>query len=151
MGSIRNLLQTDRALGFGGLGLAVIAVASTTQSIEVSGNAEVIPAITGIVMLLAVLLLTLRHFRVHRAGRGRRWMVAGWVLLGVNVMWSVFQAMDTAAFDQGIWHGLRELATGPPLLMVLAPLVLCSVAILRDGSDAPSSHANPESHITTST
>lgn len=116
-----------------------------------SGNVEVVPAITGIMMVLGVLLLTLRHLRVHRAGRGRGWLVAGWVLLGVNLMWSIFQATDTAAFDEGVWHGLQELAAGPPILLVLAPLVLCSVAVLRDGSDVPSTDGSPESRITTST
>ncbi len=151
MGSTQNVRLTDRALGFGGLALAVIAAASTTQRIEVSGNAEVVSAITGIMMVLGVLLLTLRHLRVHRAGRGRGWLVAGWALLGVNLMWSIFQAIDTAAFDEGIRHGLQELATGPPILLILAPLVLCSVAMLREGSDVPSTDTSPEPRITTST
>ena len=52
--------------------------------------------------------------------------------------------MDTAAFDEGVWHGLQELASGPPILLIVIPLVLCSVATLLDGSDQPSTDANPE-------
>lgn len=128
--------QIDRALGLGGLGLAAVASFTITRRIEVSGDAEVVPALTGLAMLLAVLVLTARHLRVHRGGRGKGWLTAGWALLGVNVMWSIFQAMDTAAFDEGIWHGLGEFATGPPILLTLIPLVLCSVAVLIDSADA---------------
>lgn len=134
MGTTQNLRKTDRVLGFGGLGVAVLAVVSTARSIEVSGSAEVIPAITGLVMVLGVLLVTARHLRVHRGGRGRGWLIAGWMVLGLNLVWSIFQAMDSTAFEEGIRHGLLELATGPPILLVLVPLVLCCGAILRDGS-----------------
>ena len=84
MGLARNLQQTDRVIGFGGIGPGNIATISTAQSIEVSDNAEVVPAITGLVMVLGVLLMTVRHFRLHRRGRG--WFVAGWALLGVNLI-----------------------------------------------------------------
>jgi hypothetical protein len=55
----------------------------------------------------------------------------------------VFQALDTAAFDDGFWQGLAELATGPPIVMVLVPLVLSSIAMLRDGADPPPKHIFP--------
>ena len=132
-----QLSSTDRAIGIGGLILAVVAVASTTQRVEVSGDAEVVPAIVGTLMVLWVLLATVRHHRAHRNGRGRGWLIAGWVALGIALVWSVFQALDTAALDDGLWHGLVELATGPPIVMVLVPLVLSSIAMLRDGADRP--------------
>ena len=134
---VEQLSNTDRAIGIGGLFLAVVALASTTQRIEVSGNAEVVPAILGTLMVLWVLLATVRHHRAHRGGRGSGWLIAGWVALGITLVWSVFQALDTAAFDDGLWQGLAELATGPPIVMVLVPLVLSSIAILRDGADRP--------------
>lgn len=129
--------RTDRVLGSGGIGLAAVALFSTTRRIEVSGDAEVVPAITGLVMVLAVLVLTVRHLRVHRGGEGKRWLIGGWVVLGANLVWSTLQAMDTAAFDDGIWHGLGEFASGPPILLSLIPLVLCSVGILSDSADVP--------------
>lgn len=132
-----QLSKTDRAIGIGGLTLAIVALASTTQRIEVSGDAEVVPAIVGASMVLWVLLATVRHHRAHRGGRGRGWLIAGWVVLGINLVWSLFQALDTSAFDDGFWHGLKEFATGPPIMMVLVPLVLSSIAILRDGADPP--------------
>ena len=125
----------DRVLGFGGLAVAIAALASTTQRIEVSGDPDVVPAITGLVMVVWVLLATLRHRVAHPAGPGRDLLVAGWVVLGLGLVWTVFQAVDTAAFDDGFWHGLQELATGPPIVVVLVPLVLSSVAILRDSDD----------------
>jgi len=151
MGSPQTVQRLDRTLGFAGLSLAVAAVFSTTQRIEVSGDAEVMPAITGLVMLLWLVLVTARHLRVHRGGCGRGWLVAGWVVLGVGLVWSVFQAQDTAAFDEGIWHGLRELATGPPIVLIFAPLVLCSVAILRDAAEPSSTDATAEPGTTIST
>lgn len=144
MGSTRTLQQFDRVLGFGGLLSAAVAVVSTTRRIEVSGDAEVMPAITGLVMVFWLVLVTARHCRAHRGGRGRGWLVAGWVVLGASLMWSVLQALDTAAFDEGVWHGLGELATGPPIVLVLVPLVFCSVAILRDGAGPSSVDANAE-------
>ena len=132
-----QLSKTDRAIGIGGLILAIVALASTTQRIEVSGDAEVVPAIVGASMVLWVLLATVRHHRAHRGGRGRGWLIAGWVVLGINLVWSLFQALDTSAFDDGFWHGLKEFATGPPIMMVVVPLVLSSIAILCDGADPP--------------
>ena len=140
---VEQLSKTDRAIGIGGLILAVVALASTTQRIDVSGDAEVVPAIVGTLMVLWVLLATARHHRAHRCGRGRNWLIAGWVVLGINLVWSVFQALDTAAFDDGFWQGLAELATGPPIVMVLVPLVLSSIAMLRDGADPPPKHIFP--------
>lgn len=148
---MRDHRRTDRVLGFGGVALAVVALASTSQRIEVSGNAEVVPAITGLVMVLWVLLTTVRHRRVHDGGRGGGWLTAGWIVLGANLAWAVVQATDTAAFDEGFWPGLAEFATGPPILMVLVPLVLCSVAILRDCSDPRSPDTQHVEGIATST
>mgnify|MGYP001817884113 CR=1 FL=1 len=143
MRSVEQVSNTDRSIGIGGLILAVVALASTTQRIDVSVEAEVVPAIVGMLMVLWVLLATVRHHRAHRGGRGRTWLIAGWVALGINLVWSVFQALDTAAFDDGLWHGLAELATGPPILMVLVPLVLSSIAILRDGADPQPEQISP--------
>ena len=143
MASIEQLSKADQAIGIGGLTLAVVALASTTQRIEVSSDAEVVPAITGAGMVLWVLVITVRHHLAHRGGRGRGWLIAGWAMLGVNLVWSVFQAFDTAAFDDGFWHGLRELATGPPIVVVLVPLVLSSIAILSDGRE-PQAGAEPQ-------
>lgn len=150
MDARRDHRQTDRLLGFGGVVLAVVALGSSTQRIEVAGSAEVVPAIMGLLMVLQVLIITVRHRRVHPGGRGRGWLAAGWIVLGFNLVWAVVQAADTAAFAEGFWSGLAELATGPPIVMVLVPLVLCSVAILSDSSDTGSDSARPHAHARTS-
>jgi hypothetical protein len=150
MAPIQQLSRTDRVLGLGGLALAVVALASTTQRIEVSGNADVVPAVTGAAMAVWVILITVWHRGAHRGGRGGSWLVGAWVVLGVGLVWSVFQAWDTAAFDDGFWHGLRDLAAGPPIVLVLVPLVLASVAILRDGSEPPFTDVRSRTRVPTS-
>ena len=139
-----QLSRTDRAIGTGGLILAVVALVSTTQRIEVSGDAEVLPAVIGALMILWVLVVTVRHQRVHRGGRGRGWLIAGWAVLGINLVWALFQAMDTAAFDDGFRHGLQDLATSPPIVVVLVPLVLSSIAILRTGPTPQAESRSPD-------
>ena len=145
MTSFGQLSRTDRAIGTGGLILAVVALVSTTQKIEVSGDAEVVPAVIGALMTLWVLVVTVRHHRVHRGGRGRGWLIAGWAVLGINLVWALFQALDTAAFDDGFWRGLQDLATSPPVVVVLVPLVLSSIAILRDGAPQQAESRSPDS------
>lgn len=56
-----------------------------------------------------------------------------WVVLGVLLVWTVVQAADTAAFDDGFLTGLGSMASSPPAVVIMLPLALAA-AILRERS-----------------
>lgn len=122
----------DRLLGIGGLALALITVASLPFRIEINGDPERVNAIVGVVALLWMTAITIRHLGSSPRSGGRGWLTAAWAAVGVSVAWAVVQSVDTAAFDDGVLDGLADLASSPPRLVLILPLVLASVAILPD-------------------
>jgi multisubunit Na+/H+ antiporter MnhB subunit len=137
----------DDVLGYGGLGLAVVAFVAVAANPEVAGSRGVVPALAGILMVVWMGLVTARHVLAHRRGRGRTLMMASWALLACLLAFAIFQAVDTAAFDDGVGDGLLELAMAPPPLLLLAPLVLASLAILRDRGTTSTPHVSPTTFL----
>ncbi len=120
----------DRALGYGGL--ALVAIAFVTLSADFDVDPEVLASIVGVAMVAWMIAITVRHVRVHRGGAGRSLLIVGWVALALLLAWSIFQSIDTAAFDDGLVEGILSLAAAPPRLVLMVPLLLISVAMLRD-------------------
>ena len=126
----------DRSLGYGGIALVVAAFVSLFNSLDI--DAEVVTSVVGLAMVAWMTIITVRHVQAHPGGRGRGLLIAGWVLLGVLLVFAIVQAIDTAAFDDGVADGLLSLAVAPPRITLMLPLLLASVAILRDGHSATS-------------
>lgn len=124
-------IVADRVLGYGGIVLAVLAFVSLLNSFDI--DAETVTSVVGLAMVAWMTVITVHHVRAHPKGLGRGLLIAGWALLGVLLIFAIVQAIDTAAFDDGIAEGLLSLATAPPRIMLMLPLVLASMAILRDG------------------
>ncbi len=122
----------DDVLGYGGLGLAAAAFVSVVANPEIAGNRNVIPALAGLVMVVWMGLATARHLSAHRKGSGGTLMLTAWGLLAGLLAFAILQGLDTAAFDDGIVDGLLDLAAAPPRLVLMVPLILASVAVLRD-------------------
>lgn len=122
----------DWLLGIGGLGLAVVSFASLPFRIEINGDPESVNSIFGVLMLLWMTAITIRHLGGYPKGGGRGWLTAAWAIFGLFVAWAIFQSVDTAAFDDGVLDGFAELAASPPRLVLILPLVFASVAILQD-------------------
>jgi hypothetical protein len=121
----------DRVLGYGGIVLAVIAFVSLFTRGDI--DAETVTSVVGLAMVAWMTVITVRHVQMHPGGQGRGLLIAGWVLLGALLVFAVVQAIDTAAFDDGVIDGLLSLAAAPPTITLMLPLVLASLAILRDG------------------
>lgn len=129
-------LGWDRILGYGGVVLVVIAFVTLFADLGV--DAEVVTSVVGLAMVAWMTILTVRHIQVYPAGAGRELLIASWVILGALIAFAVFQAIDTAAFDEGVLDGLLSLAAAPPRVVLMLPLLLASLAILKDGH-APTS------------
>lgn len=121
----------DRVLGYGGIALAVIAFVSLFSRGDI--DAETVTSVVGLAMVAWMTVITVRHVQTHPGGQGRGLLIAGWVLLGVLLVFAIVQAIETAAFDDGVVDGLLSLAAAPPTITLMLPLVLASLAILRDG------------------
>jgi hypothetical protein len=124
-------LGWDRVLGYGGIVLVVIAFVTLFAEFDV--DAEVVTSLVGLAMVAWMIAVSVRHLRVHPGGAGRGLLIASWVILGALLAFAVFQAVDTAAFDDGVIDGLLSLAAAPPRVVLMVPLLLASWAILRDG------------------
>lgn len=124
-------LEWDRALGYGGVALVVIAFVTLVADFGV--DAEVVTSVVGLAMVGWMVIVTVRHVRAHPGGGGRDLLIASWVILAALLAFAVFQAIDTAAFDDGALDGLLSLAAAPPRVVLMLPLLLASLAILRDG------------------
>jgi hypothetical protein len=121
----------DALLGIGGLLLVVGALVAVSN---LQGDA--VNTVVGLSMVAWIGLISWRHVTSHRGGSGARLIAISWVLLGVLSAWTLVQAADTAAFDDGVLTGLGSMAGSPPAVVVMLPLVLASVAILRERSTA---------------
>ena len=119
--------QLDAFLG--GLGL-VLVIAGLVAVSNLQG--ESVNTVVGLSMVAWVGLITWRHATAHRGGPGRGLLVTSWIVLAVLLLWTVVQAADTAAFDDGVLSGIGSMASSPPVVVVMAPLVLASLAILLD-------------------
>ena len=118
-------------LGIGGLLLVVGGLVAVSN---LQGDA--VNTVVGLSMVAWICLISWRHVTSHRGGSGARLLAISWVVLGVLSVWAVVQAADTAAFDDGVLRGLGSMAGSPPAVVVMLPLVLASVAILRERSTA---------------
>jgi hypothetical protein len=134
----------DDVLGYGGLGLAAVAFVSVVANPDIAGDPNVVPALAGILMIVWMGLATARHVSAHERGAGRTLMLTAWALLAGLLAFAIFQALDTAAFDDGIVDGLLDLAAAPPRLVLLVPLILASAAILRDRGTAVPTRTLPK-------
>ena len=121
----------DTGLGVVGLVLLVVGLVAVSN---IQGDAA--HTAVGLAMLVWVVVISWRHRAVHRGGRGAGLLVMSWVALGLMVLWAVVQSLDTAAFDDGVLDGLGSLASSPPAVVLVVPLVLAVAAILRDRSTA---------------
>jgi hypothetical protein len=96
-------------------------------------GAEAETSIVGLAVVAWMAMATVWHLRVHPGGAGRGLLIAGWVLLGVLVVYAAVSSIGSAAFEDGVVDGLLSLAAAPPTLVLVVPLALVSWAILRDG------------------
>ncbi|MCP4435018.1 MAG: hypothetical protein GY812_05870 [Actinomycetia bacterium] len=119
--------RLDRVLGGSGL---VLVVAGLVAVSNLQGDS--VNTVVGLSMVAWVGLITWRHSAVHRGGPGRGLLVASWIVLGVLLLWTLVQAAGTTAFDDGVLRGIGSLASSPPAVIVVVPLVLASLALLLD-------------------
>jgi hypothetical protein len=126
----------DRVLGYGGIVLVVVAFVSLFIGFDI--DAEAVTSVVGLAMVAWMTIITVRHVQAYPGGHGRGLLIAGWVLLGALVVFAIVQAIDTAAFDDGVTDGLLSLAAAPPRITLMLPLLMASLAILRDGHTATS-------------
>lgn len=126
----RNSLVWDRVLGYGGIGLVVLAFVLVTA--DFGEDPEATTSVVGLAMVAWMVLVTVRHVRAHPGGAGRGLLIASWVVLAALVVFAVATSLDGAAFDDGVVDGLLSLAAAPPTLVLVVPLLLASLASLRD-------------------
>lgn len=128
----RNSPVWDRMLGYGGIGLVILAFVLVTA--DFGGDPEVTTSVVGLAMVAWMVLVTVRHVRTHSGGAGRGLLIVSWVALAALVVLGVATSLDGAAFDDGVVDGLLSLAATPPTLVLVLPLLLASLALLRDAS-----------------
>lgn len=121
---------TDRVLGYGGIALTAVAVVALFADLGLDPETQT--SVVGLAMVAWMAAITVRHVRAYPGGAGRAWLIGAWVFLGLLLAFAIFQAVDTAAFDDGVINGLLSLAAAPPSLVLILPLLLASSAILRD-------------------
>ena len=141
----------DRFLAYGGI---VVAVAAFVMHVVAAANPHTGDWLTfigdyavGVIVVAWLVVGTVRHVRGHRHGRGGRWVVAAWVLVGLFYGFALLQALDPAndAAVLGKLPTVRDLISMAGLWVPI-PLVLVSVGLLRDvaePSSAPRRGAQP--------
>ncbi|MEN8233329.1 MAG: hypothetical protein ABFR89_00215 [Actinomycetota bacterium] len=133
--------MVDRILGYGGLVLAIIAVAFTISALQTASRGssadwqEAAAGLLGMVALAWMVTITVRHLHVYDRGGGRELLVAGWVSLPV-IAGLVLLLGGFSSGDSRFGEWLVDLLRSPQAYVMLlgVPLMLGSVAILIDGT-----------------
>jgi hypothetical protein len=127
--------RVSHILGFGGIALAVVAIALMIADLGDLDWLESVAWMLGVVMLAWMVTITVHHTRVYDQGSGRNLLIAGWVSIPVIVGLVVVGGLAAGKNPLGSW--IVELLESPQAyVMVLGMgLILSSVAILIDGVD----------------
>ncbi|MEN8113216.1 MAG: hypothetical protein ABFS21_02410 [Actinomycetota bacterium] len=138
----------DRILGYGGIVLAIVAVALTISALQTASSAssadwqEAAVGLLGMVTLAWMVTITVRHLHVYDKGGGRDLLIAGWASIPV-IAGLVLLFGDLSSSSSGFGEWLVDLLRSPQAYVMLlgVPLMLVSVAILIDGVDRGSREA----------